>query len=1584
MEINNLENNIEIKSITKIGTEYNTKKFNFTQNNQKLYPKEDEIEIKRIKMKKFSSTNNNFKLSKDKIISNHNNIMHRQNTFNKLKNKKKEIQKQINKQIKGQKSTIITPNQNLVVNANSNIDNNENNNYYVSNSRKKEQKKITKNISRENMYINSSNINNTFNNFLLGGTQRKKILFKELENKPKNTKILKLYNINNNIYNDEITLINNTNSNDIYTTNYTTKNNKNGAKQEMMGSGNKIKKDKKIKYINNSKNNIENYLFNPPMKIDINNINNLESNTIINNNLKKIDIRSGEKKIENNKIKDNNLTGNNSKKNVVKNIKDIIIENSNKNNLNLYNSFKSEINMNKPFNTSESIKKDVKKKLNKNKILNLKISQRFSNYNEFNPDTNNLSCKNNKNKPKNKVIKLKDVNNNFNYVVNNGINFNSTSKNNNNKNIYITYMNNSSSTKNNNNSIRTNNICYNNLHINKSNSNLILNSNLSKEKINHRNSLKKLNTLQNEADVKKHLKHINYKSKINFSPPKIPFLKEKSTKKIHMNLKHPYSNKNQNKNEKINYSPKVNSIPKYVKTESSIANINIMNNNNIFINKLDFLENYAISSRKDNIFSKINNYILKGHNNKSNFINLLNKHKLNSRIENSRGNSLVNKKESKDKDKDKEINVSKKRLRKIDHNSDTLNINNKTNSNKNTIFNFGIKTTKNMYKKDNLLDKKYSFINILKPKTINKLKRYTHININKDDLKNEKRKDITKDNSKLLTNHNNKSLTFIYKEKKKNISSLLKQKNIVKLIQMMDDLNLNNSKEQSKSKKKNKSLQHINFMGSSSKKVINQENIKSIEDKNIIENVIKNNMTMYSIYILSKYENNFSKIGIAKIGLYDKDNKEIFTLYSNANINKENNEEENINYLFNENNRPFISEYKENLYINFYINIKKAYILKFIKILNYENKKEGISAVKEIKIYHGKKKLFSGILSINNENIFDISEDFKKNYNSDQIIPIFNLTKKRGNSASSSNNKTNIYNINYINYKKANINTNTRSYSTFRQNSGKKINKIPKKQIIKIKSERYLSPKQHLIKNSNIYNNTEINEDTYYDNNNNIFIYNICNTIPYNDYNENEIKEEKYKNDKYVSNNDLDQSNIHQGINLAKLNLNNNYYNNSSRLNSIYPEEKEDNFIKFKIIRLVLSSNYGHNSHIGLTGLEFYDINNKLINIETADTIGALPKDLHTIYNIENDNRIFENIFNGENNTDDSFNMWLTLFDKNKKENNQLNRSLPYIELSFNKIIYLSKIKFYNYNQINQLDKCLKTVDIFLDNNFFAKINLRQGLGIIPNENIIHKKIENPDDENGNNIKNDYSQDITFPLNNKYFEKIYENQNKYENNIYNEEKGLEDIDFASLKHEQCYETPFMPNGFILRFQLENNFHQGKNIENNNLLNNRITNSINNIPIRSNNYTGINILNIYDQNGNDLLSQKEIKYKIVSNKEIIILEENKYILYYTANDDNNNLYFLFETPVNISYMEIKPFSFSENDKNNFNSAKDIKIFCDTNIIFEGQLYQYHQTIILFTSDNKLLNKINTNYLTKYHLNREYVENKTEEYYSMVFT
>ena len=96
--------NFEIKNISKIVPEYNQKNFALTQNNNKIYPKKDEIEIRKIKMKKFSSTNNNFKLSKEKEkekIKNGyiDNIKYRQNTFNKLKDKKVDIHIKIKKQL---------------------------------------------------------------------------------------------------------------------------------------------------------------------------------------------------------------------------------------------------------------------------------------------------------------------------------------------------------------------------------------------------------------------------------------------------------------------------------------------------------------------------------------------------------------------------------------------------------------------------------------------------------------------------------------------------------------------------------------------------------------------------------------------------------------------------------------------------------------------------------------------------------------------------------------------------------------------------------------------------------------------------------------------------------------------------------------------------------------------------------------------------------------------------------------------------------------------------------------------------------------------------------------------------------------------------------------------------------------------------------------------------------------------------------------------------------------------------------------------------------------------------------------------
>jgi hypothetical protein len=128
----------------------------------------------------------------------------------------------------------------------------------------------------------------------------------------------------------------------------------------------------------------------------------------------------------------------------------------------------------------------------------------------------------------------------------------------------------------------------------------------------------------------------------------------------------------------------------------------------------------------------------------------------------------------------------------------------------------------------------------------------------------------------------------------------------------------------------------------------------------------------------------------------------------------------------------------------------------------------------------------------------------------------------------------------------------------------------------------------------------------------------------------------------------------------------------------------------------------------------------------------------------------------------------------------------------------------------------------------------------------------------------------------------------------------------------------------------------------------------------------------------------LKNKIISNKEMIISDKHKIILKCSPNaENNNNLFFLFDQPANISYIEIVPFTFLNNDKHNLNNVKEIKIFCDTSIIFEGEIYSHQPTAILFTSNNKISKNIDINYLTKKKNNRDINEIQKEDCYSLVF-
>ena len=156
----------------------------------------------------------------------------------------------------------------------------------------------------------------------------------------------------------------------------------------------------------------------------------------------------------------------------------------------------------------------------------------------------------------------------------------------------------------------------------------------------------------------------------------------------------------------------------------------------------------------------------------------------------------------------------------------------------------------------------------------------------------------------------------------------------------------------------------------------------------------------------------------------------------------------------------------------------------------------------------------------------------------------------------------------------------------------------------------------------------------------------------------------------------------------------------------LFTRKSEQNtlpYILFQNIRINILSNYGNKSFVGLTGLNLIDMHNQIIDIKTAVSIVALPKDLRTIYENKKDNRIFENIFNDTNNTIDENNMWLTV-----------TNPLPYIEINFEKPMTLSKIEVWNYNEALSLDKGTKEIEIMFDSDENRKycIMLWKGLGI--------------------------------------------------------------------------------------------------------------------------------------------------------------------------------------------------------------------------------------------------------------------------------
>ena len=390
--------------------------------------------------------------------------------------------------------------------------------------------------------------------------------------------------------------------------------------------------------------------------------------------------------------------------------------------------------------------------------------------------------------------------------------------------------------------------------------------------------------------------------------------------------------------------------------------------------------------------------------------------------------------------------------------------------------------------------------------------------------------------------------------------------------------------------------------------------------------------------------------------------------------------------------------------------------------------------------------------------------------------------------------------------------------------------------------------------------------------------------------------------------------------------LSNNIKNMTNTLQINQKEEIFDNSKKnYELcdkIKIKLLNNYGNCYYIGLSGIEFYDNNNKLINILES------KKSLTINENIVNfrEKKILYNLFNNKNNTTDPQYMFLTT------------NYNAFIKIEFKNCIKISKIIFYNYNNNLYKNCATKGILIYFYHN--------------KKSNKIKKPIylyKPPGEENI-----DYGQVLTYPFDKNVFyekmikeNKIYLSLNNYKM-IYNE--------------EYLYYTPFLPFGFILKIEMISNYGNKNYIgfeniqlfnEENNEINAEYSSKkkncykINDYSMDSNNNENI------DSNDKNIINQRIYSLpdlqKINLNKRPMVL--SKYHFFNDSNNEfgENRIYFIFNECIVLSRICI----------NNYNkyldiAVKDVKILLDDNVIFEGVLKNTGLNNIFF-NDKKNWNK-----------------------------
>ena len=1184
--------------------------------------------------------------------------------------------------------------------------------------------------------------------------------------------------------------------------------------------------------------------------------------------------------------------------------------------------------------------------------------------------------------------------------------------------------------------------------------------------INNTNSINKKKKNNNFIESPNEFNHKKYKSinKNSFIPNSNSNYKDEfninkiNLESIHKNNFRTNTHTNPNQNDNDNNTENVIGFKK-LKTINYI-NKNLEKNEKLYENKLSNtnlknqrqrrfesdLKNTNIDSNSFNYFNKnnTNSSLLKGIN--SSYNNKNNKY-ANSRIYSESFSSST-----------KNLNSSQRNTYNYNPNlNQKINISMNTNFNNNNINNNIDRNTN--YKKGR--NEKYNLGIIFKPQTIG----------HKHDMKTKTNQINSNRNPKMKNDESNTNNEI---GQKNNFSNNINNKNInfIKLMKTVNDYKNKSNKKQRYDNyiDKNSILQKKQIKFSYNPEFSNINLNNNFSEKKVIQNINQNTLTMYSIYIISHYFTDFNKIGLSRILILDKNKKSIPVICSNNNCSKDSNKLFLISNTNDNVNTPFITEFKKNIYINFYINNSHINDIKYIQIKNYLDIKNRVSPVGKIEIYQGKKLIFKGILNSNkisnieiiknkknmndynnqeiqdlndindiievnnnnyinnrpysisryrsieednmnsNKNKFEINNDYD-NYYTTRVAEgnkYNNLMKNYSNDKLSFSNNNQLYNMENVeitdlendNFNENNISNNDEIKNNinldniFTQKLSYEFSKSNKLNNIILNSPKNSNDKFETFNSKNSNNNSlnkinnsnsnkninRINKENVTLNNNRDINHTFFNLFK-KTYNKNEIGDmneifrtsinklkdyssfnlsNKLENNLNKENNtdlaDYNIENFHNDsfndLNFVNDNINNN--------NNIFNSMESPNYIEFNKIRFVITSNYGHNKFVGLTGIELFNVKSEQINIESALTIGALPKDLRTLYKDEKDQRIFENVFNKINNTNDSENMWVTRLKKNY--------NFPFVELYFKEKLRVSKIKIYNYNEKDKLNIGAKTIELYLDDEYYNTIYLKQGTGEIAYDFI---KIENKDnnkkennnlyeiDESETVFNEDFGQDIFFPIKNE------------NDSLINISNNINNIKYSSFLYKQCYETPYLPSGYNLKLVLISNYYKG-------------IAPIEEIDLLKYSDIGFNKIEIFDEEGINIL--KNMKHKIISNSEIFhndSQDENdgRIIINGAQNENGNNcLFYFFNTIKRISYIKFYPLE--EGKKPVLNSVKEIKIFCDCNIIFEGDLYLDKPTIILFTSEKKIIKDIDENYLTKEINQRYYKEERNEEFISLI--